>query len=282
MDGYEEDYPQEGMNNYVGNTVTTKSGTSDAYASSDQNLRPENFHEYEIRESKQEIQKSLKQINHDQYNQIQKLKKDLQYWQNKWINLTIDNQVVQFELNNIAQNKNSANSEKIELKQKIESLEKLSVDHEAAYNELNAKYETALSDLETLKKQNEEEKKNKVEYSSLEEEIVAKAMTLPDLNTTWRVIYSLQAGAQQRLYASAGAGFTYPQMAPSNTGSNSSTQQPAATSSATANGHSKTQNVQQNINPMMYMGMNPLLQQNTNYTQNGAYKASEPKDDDKN
>lgn len=282
MEKFDTDTPHDDANYIVSNTATTKSGTSDAYVSSEQNLKGDMIdEELDVRESREEIQKTLKQINHDQYNKIQKLKKDLQYWQNKWINLTIDNQVAEFDLKNIAQNKNSANSENKELKEKIESLEKSITDHEVAYEELKTKYETALNDLEKLKKQNEEEKKNKVEYGSLEEEIVAKAMTLPDLNTTWRVIYALQAGAQQRMYASTGASFAYPAMAQSNAGSNTSAQQTTVASNTVANGHVKTQNVQQNINPMMHMGVNPLLQ-NTNFTYNGAHKASEPKTNDKN
>lgn len=40
----------------------------------------------------------LQKSNHVQYNCIQKLKKDWDYWQKKWLTLTLDNQVAEFDL----------------------------------------------------------------------------------------------------------------------------------------------------------------------------------------
>ncbi len=67
--------------------------------------------------------KQLQKSNHDQYNYIQKLKKDCEYWQSKWLKLTLDNQVAEFDLKKARKAKATFSKENKALKEATSQLQ---------------------------------------------------------------------------------------------------------------------------------------------------------------
>jgi chromosome segregation ATPase len=234
--------PIEDLTNVAGNTVTTKSGESDINTSPRHLDKVLSKYDPSVAPTETDEEfKTLRQINHDQYNQIQTLKRDMEYWQTRWLNLTIDNQLAELDLKNFVQGKNSFSTENKQLKQTVENHTKTLEENKASFSELKNKYDSALIEIVRLKKQSDEIEKSNPKYNSVEEEILAKANSIQDLNSIWRLVYSLQAGAQQRMYAQA----------------MNSTQ--ADGSTGVSNGHAITPNTTTNT------GGNPLLAQNNAY-----------------
>ena len=190
--------------NMAGNTITTKSHESDIHTSPRQMEKGGSKYDPSVAPTETDSEfRNLEQINHDQYNEIQSWKKDLEYWQKRWLNLTLDNQLAELDLKTYVKGKTNFALENKQLKSQLSEVEKSAENSESSLTELKNKYDNALIEIMQLKKKAEEVEAQTPKYSTLEEEIVAKAMTIPDLNTTWRVIYALQAGAQQRMYAQA-------------------------------------------------------------------------------
>lgn len=141
-----------------------------------------------------------------------------------------------------------------ELKEKIDELQKTLQQKDDIINDVQDQYEEVKFELNKVKQEKEQADKSKVTYSNVEEEIIAKTLSLPDINLMYRIFYTLQAQIQQRLYVQA--------MSQSNLGM-----------ALGSNGHSVGEGEQTAQNPEMFTNPNPLMA-SSNYGQNGVYQAA--------
>ncbi|CAI2377656.1 unnamed protein product [Moneuplotes crassus] len=136
----------------------------------------------------------LQKSNHVQYNCIQKLKKDCDYWQKKCLTLTLDNQVVEFDLKKAKKAKIACSKENKSLKETTSQL-------------LNSAKEEQNKELEELRQENEKltarlkEAEAKVSVPREEQEIINDFTSIQDLPTMMRVLQACQMQFNQKQYA---------------------------------------------------------------------------------
>lgn len=150
---------------------------------------------------KSEALKQIQNTNHEQFNQIAKLKKDLEYWQQKCLKESIERKSVEYDLKKARKIRGGHAKENVVMKDQIEQLQKQVRDQEAALNDLKTKYHEAKTQNEEFKKQQKEKEDSSQDASKVEQEVIERVLALSDFNIMSRIVYSLQAQIQQKYYA---------------------------------------------------------------------------------
>jgi hypothetical protein len=191
---------QEIFQDTLGNTANAKSFESEN-ASNEANDKSN--HSIKQRGVNADRSDSLAQIqltNHEQFNQITKLKKDLHYWQEKSVKLSIENQCVEFDLKKARKIKVLHSRDNKSLKEQTEQLEATNSEQKVAIEDLTSKYQQVKSENEALQKERSETKVPVKEPVNLEQEIVEKFNGLADYSQMMRMLYTLQSTFQQKQY----------------------------------------------------------------------------------
>lgn len=239
------------------NTATTNSGDKEYNDFEGQVKSGADLGNKQLTEQqKDELLRQTQQINHNQINEINKLKKDLHYWQQKCINLKLDYQTAEFDLKKTRKVKGTHSKENKSLKEQVSQLQSSMEEKEKSYAEMNVQFAELKAENEQLRKKQEEKPAEKQDLSSIEQDVVSKVLSLPDLNSMYRVIYSLNAHIQQKAYTQA-----YNQ------------QKAAAEATSGSNGHIYPNGEGQMNGNAMYMPGYPMFNQ-MQYNQMGGYPDS--------
>ena len=239
--------PNEDIAETAGNTIATKT-----LANGDANHAYHDTKDYPTEKpsiSEEEVAQ-IQKINHDQYNYIKKLEKDLKYWQQKCVKLTIDHQCAEFDLKKAKRIKSNHSKENKILKDQNDNYESVIKYHESELTDLKLKKEILQSDNEEL--QERMNSVEKVQESDPEQEIINRVISLPDIQSMSRVLANLNMQVNQKYYS-----FMMNQ------------QKSAQGDAATNNGAFSAGD--QNMNGMYYM-QNQMMNMNTMQYNTGMYQ----------
>lgn len=167
-----------------GNTVTTKSKESENDSNEeviygqkedfDKSNDAEQLREADNSKSAQNDLGALDQLtkaNHDQFNLIKKLQKDLEYWQQKCIKLKIDSESAKFDLKKSSKLKGSKLRENKELKEKVDELQQKVGEQDATISDLTHKYEEAKAENEKLTEAVSVQESSSTDVDKVEQEV---------------------------------------------------------------------------------------------------------------
>lgn len=192
----------------------------------------------------------IQKINHDQYNYIKKIEKDLKYWQQKCVKLTIEHQCAEFDLKKAKRVKGTHSKENQLLKDQNDKYENIIKNYEAELIDLRLRKEELEADNEDLQERiNSSEKKQE---TNPEQEIMTRMLSLPDIQTMSRVLSNLTMQVNQRYYSFM------------------MSQQKSANGDASTNNGAFSAG-DQNMNGMYYM-QNPMMNMNTMQYNTGMYQ----------
>lgn len=151
-----------------------------------------------------EAMRQIQQTLHNQTNEIVNLKKDLDFWKNKWAQLNIEFRSAQYDWNKAKNIKSSILQENKDLKEKVSQCESKIQEQEA----LNASYQQIISDKEAAEKQRAEDAQNAKpaepevkEPVNIEQDIMTKVWGITDMNSLMRIYMNITSLYQQRYYA---------------------------------------------------------------------------------
>lgn len=157
-----------------------------------------------IKDIKEDEIIQAQETNHQQYNLIEKLKKDWKFWQDKCLDITLNHQLSELDLKRAKRAKTHLLKENKSLKETTNQLQTSAQEKE---NQLNEGRIINLKSIVELKEENnrltklleEAEKKNKEPMT--ETEIVNEFFALPDIQSMGRVLNILQMNFHQKYYA---------------------------------------------------------------------------------
>jgi hypothetical protein len=239
--------PNEDIAETAGNNTATKT-----LANGDANHAYHDTNDYPTQKpsiSEEEVAQ-IQKINHDQYNYINKLEKDLKYWQQKCVKLTIDHQCAEFDLKKAKRVKGNHSKENKILKDQNDNYESVIKYHESELTDLKLKKEILQADNEEL--QERMNSVEKVQEGDPEQEIINRVISLPDIQSMSRVLANLNMQVNQKYYS-----FMMNQ------------QKSAQGDAATNNGAFSAGD--QNMNGMYYM-QNQMMNMNTMQYNTGMYQ----------
>lgn len=161
-------------------------------------------HQYEAAKSSgtsdAEIIKQIQQVNHNQLNEIAQLKKDVEYWKQKSVKLTIDFHSAVYD-NQKSEKAASNLKENQELKANLAQLEQSLHDKEEELTALNSKYDELKKDHEALVEKHSNPPVQ--DQATIEKEIIAKAASVEDINALMRIVFTLNTQCQQKYFSQA-------------------------------------------------------------------------------
>lgn len=202
MNAENADQANNDMIEGVGNTVTNNSIEGENISNEGEDRLAENINTQAANSiHKSEALKQIQHTNHEQFNQIAKLKKDLEYWQQKCVKESIERKSVEYDLKRARKVRGGQAKENVVMKDQIEQLQKQVKEQEAALKDLKTKYHEAKTQNEEFKKQQQEREESSQDVTKVEKEVIDRVLALPDFTTMSRIAYSLQAQVQQKYYA---------------------------------------------------------------------------------